>query len=106
MHYQNQQVISPSSAGIVTTLTDESKYFTWSFQIEMLLKSKSLWNYIIYSSAMLSELFALGDQGGLTKDATPEQADNRALPTCDLLLYFPLKIEKNGIRTKKKPKHL
>lgn len=58
-------------------LTDESKFLNWSYEIEMILRSKDLWNQVIYSSAAMSELFNSGLEGNLTIEATAEQVTQR-----------------------------
>lgn len=74
----SQQVMSPSIAGTAfIKLTDESKYFKWSFEMEMFLRTKALWNQIVFPSVHFAELFITERQGPLTINATAEQVAAR-----------------------------
>jgi hypothetical protein len=73
----NQQVMSPSTSIGVTKLTDESKYFSWSYEMEMYLRTKGLWNTVVFNCVEIAELFSRNEQNNLGADATPEQAADR-----------------------------
>jgi hypothetical protein len=72
-NHNSQQVMSPSTSSTVTKLTDESKYFAWSYEMEMYLRTKGLWSPVVFVNVELAELFARNEQGALTVEATPEE---------------------------------
>lgn len=76
--YKFPQVMSPlaplDTLNSLNKLSDESKYFAWSYDMEQILSEKNLWKCIKYANVEMYEVFKARRQGELAINATAEQA--------------------------------